>query len=188
MGREWKINYMIKREKMSLKIKNKGGFLLGDKTISIVISIIAVIIRVFLGAKMYSATLGNKHELEQARGSLDRIKNYVEIAENAPGIEKEFFIESPNGWYITSWPENGKFPKKCYEQFGYKGYCYCICEGDSLEKCDKRSICEYSDKKLIILTLGGQGRYGTLKIEGITALSMEFDSSNQGHFTLRKKN
>ena len=110
-------------------MKNKKGFLLGEETVKIVISLIVLVFLVILLFKLYNGVQDNK--LEQAKSSL----NYLIEQINAEGVE-EVVIYNPEGWWITVWHDPN--PDLCSKWDS----CLCICDGNSIGDCDKKGVCK----------------------------------------------
>ena len=91
-------------------------------------------------ASSFAGIFVKDNKVKQAEESLSKIYSAIEEVEGE-GKEVEVLVESPNDWWIVSWPraffEN---PVKCGGS-----YCLCICNfnvnGDYLEKCNENGIC-----------------------------------------------
>ena len=115
---------------------NKRGFILGEFTLKTVIAVLCIILLVFLLFNLYS-TFSDKSKKEQARSSLDKIKELISIASNEG--KSTYVLTEPKGWILKPYPQGD--PSFC----GGKS-CLCICEAQGLfssqlEKCEKNGVC-----------------------------------------------
>lgn len=134
-------------------INNKKAILMPE-TLKIVLAVIGISLLVVLSVKLYSIFIGGKTESEQAKASLENLYLQIQSVEKGDKTQAKFVLESPNEWWLISWPyENeDKKPNQC------KGnYCVCLCpykfdigEKDmSLNECDKNGICKDVSKQVL---------------------------------------
>ena len=102
------------------------------------------------------------------RHNPDRIGDLIKEGEllNEMGVKyeevilpREFFILGPKGWAVSAWPykpalKSEQMPEKC-KKIG-KPYCLCVCKstgstGKAVEECDKSSVCDAYDKKMVTI-------------------------------------
>jgi hypothetical protein len=138
---------------------NKKGNLLGEETLRVVLSVVAILLLVLLLFNLY-VTFSNKPKLEKAKSSLERIEGKINEA-FLKGASEELLLE-PNGWILLNY-KNGE-PESCSDK-----KCICICEkeglfGDQIKNCKKNGICKITDKNLI---------FKEIEIDGITGINFE---------------
>lgn len=110
-------------------MNKKGGLLLAEETLKVVIAAICIIFLIVLIVAVYKAISGAK-EKEQAEENLNRINDIILSLEN--GGEENSDIANPEGWHLISFVDEEK-PNSCLNTC-----CLCICKGKTAEKCDKR--------------------------------------------------
>jgi hypothetical protein len=127
-------------------MKNKRGFLLGEETLKIIISVIAIIFLVYLLASLYFNSSKNK-ELDLAKASIENI--IKEINSGATEVQ----VYNPKGWVIISWPDQGIVPEKCRKNEWEN--CLCICDDviikngqNFADECDKKGECLETNEKI----------------------------------------
>jgi len=98
---------------------NKKGFLLGEETIKLILSVIAIIFLVMFIVYLYNNFSQNK-ELEQAKSSLTHL--ITEIAAGSAEVQ----IYNPKDWGVASFSSKENFPKPCLTA-GWSS-CICICK------------------------------------------------------------
>lgn len=143
---------------------NKKGFLLGEETVEIILSVIVIAFLIFLLFSLYFSHSRNK-DLELAEASLNHLMSSIE--REMPSVE----IYNPKGWVISSWPFESwispvQFPNKCKEKNWEN--CTCICSkpggssvGAVLTACNTQAVCLESD-----YTLGrGKDLEGVIEID-----------------------
>lgn len=119
--------------------KNKGGFLLAEETLKIVVAVICIGFLVFFLTSLYFAKM-NSEKLKQAESSLERIS---EVIENAEANSELIGGLTPEGWYLFSFVDEKK-PNSCAGK-----NCLCICDklgslnfwSSQVEKCNKDGVC-----------------------------------------------
>jgi len=140
-------------------ILDRKGLLIGNTTVRVVISIIAIVIVFFVVQKAYS----NAGAARERASADDLLKLVIARADSVPDGETMIFDEfqGVEGWHLVAWssldPVDDK-PQKCF----FKS-CLCICEGgfgdygDPLtinkvaDNCQSTGICEPDDKRDIFL-------------------------------------
>lgn len=131
---------------------NKRGFLLGEETVKIVLSLIAIIFLIFFIVSLYNNYSKNKG-LEYAKDSLNHLID--EINSGSSQVE----IYNPNEWYLSSFPKHLYYnlpssgsdliiPKMC-SSVGWKK-CICIYKWnkkgiDVSKAVDNTGICRQND-------------------------------------------
>jgi hypothetical protein len=118
--------------------KNKRGFLLGEETLKIIISVIAIGFLVYFLSSLYLTTSQQQKKVE-ASSTIERIG---EIIKNL-NVEEEIISSiEPSGWFIYSFV-NEERPNSCAGQ-----NCLCLCKKsflgikDQSKKCSEDGICE----------------------------------------------
>src|SRR3989338_1151060 len=96
--------------KMKSKIQrhNKKGFLALEFTIKLVITALCIVIFVYVGARLFSF-FSDQNDLKKAEGHLNEINIILEGLQKTGEGEKNYFLYSPNEWFLVGWPsDNGK--------------------------------------------------------------------------------
>jgi hypothetical protein len=96
---------------------NKKGFLLGEETLKIVLSVIAIGFLVFFLVSLYYSYSSDK-DLKLAESSLEYLIDEINLG------REEVEIYNPKGWGIISF-QSGSFPEECLSA-GWES-CICIC-------------------------------------------------------------
>jgi len=118
---------MMEIKKINMKIKNKkaeGLALLGGYTVNIVIAVLAIIVLLYLGYRVFGV-FSDKSELEKAQDNINAFaleyNEFISLEEE----KHDFIILGPKDWWFTSYPKKDKpSPEICddYE------YCVCVCK------------------------------------------------------------
>jgi len=144
---------------------NKKGFLLGEETVKIIISLIVIVFLVYFLVSLYLNRTGGK-DVEFAEESLELLVE--SISSEISSVE----IYNPEGAWIFSWPVeiDGKeiIPNSCLNQ-GWEN-CLCICRkkgpyvglesGSNIdfektrEECDSNWVCMEAQKEITLLSEG----------------------------------
>jgi hypothetical protein len=114
-----------KNNKIFMGIKDRRGFLLGEETLKIIISVIAMIFLIYLLASLYYNSSKNK-DLNLAKESVEYIVKEAKIG------SEEIQIYNPEKWFILNHPEESGF--------------LCICK--TLVSCDVEDNC--IDSEIIV--------------------------------------
>lgn len=142
-------------------MKNKQGKILENETLGIIIGVLCLVVLIFLGVKLFN--LFKKTDVEQAKASLERISSELSSIEKGEKVEADFFIESPNGWYVVSFSnEDSEKPLQCSGDF-----CLCICDEDD---CGGRVVCKPTSKKIKTFEDDDEK---SVEIKGITPLKIK---------------
>jgi len=115
-------------------MKNKNGILLPE-TLKIILAVIGIGILCYLVFSFYGIFVKSSG-LKQAEINLEKINDAIEKVEMNGGEEK-IFLESPEGWWLTTWPLLGKSPNKCKRDF-----CVCICPSMAINDCEDKGVCK----------------------------------------------
>jgi len=145
-------------------LADKKGFLLAEQTLKIIIALICIgFLAYFLGSLYFSSQ--KSQEIEQAEASLDLLI----VALNSKTTTTELY--NPEGWELSAWPYGEDIPLMCLNM-GWEN-CICICEGDSVEECDKvgKGICVESNKVVI------EGGQSFIEIDGILNLGLIYQEN-----------
>jgi len=168
--------------KMKSKIQrhNKKGFLALEFTIKLVITALCIVILVYVGARLFSF-FSDQNDLKKAEGHLNEINIILEGLQKTGEGEKNYFLYSPNEWFLVGWPsDNGKvfygsgsspsggaipfsatneIPKLC-KASGWE-QCFCICKFsaqssyagsfDVLTDCNVLGVCKQVDSKIKLI-------------------------------------
>ena len=115
-------------------MKNKGDMLLKE-TLNLLIAVVVIGLLLILAYQLYGIFIG-KHELEQARATIDAIVGKIESL--GEGESTEYLIRAPKDWYIFSF--------KGDEGLECKGEaCLCVCKSDKKEECQTKGVCKEVD-------------------------------------------
>ena len=174
-----------------IKMKiNKGGFLLGEETIKIIIAVICIVALVYFLASLYLAN--RNKDLELAKTSLEKLITDI----NAGRTETEIY--NPNTWVISSWEYNcnGDKEKSLPEYCLNKGWqkCLCICpyaagagNYPAITTCHKNGACLENDFSIVEKSWTSMG----VKCGGENLITIQnpplFLSINQNDKTITKK-
>ncbi len=141
----------MKNKRARLKIfhcdfleKNRKGILLPG-TLKMIIAVIGIGI-LFVAASSFAGIFIKNTKIEQAEASLEKI--YFAIEEVRSGEnEAEVFLESPNKWFIVTWPQtrHEDKPSQCEGD-----YCICICK----VQCDEEDKAYCKDILVDVRTKG----------------------------------
>lgn len=113
-------------------MRNKRGFLLGEETVKMVVSLLVLGLLALLLFNLYQANFEDE-DLGQAEASLENLIRQVNMG------NQEVFLYNPPGWELLSFNSNKPALCSAWQE------CLCICEGD----CDKRGICQESTLNVI---------------------------------------
>jgi len=117
---------------------NKKGFLLGEETLKIVLSVIGILLLLGLLALIYFSFLSDGEE-KQAKSLVERISNvFLEMNE---GDESRVNSLTPAGWFLQSFVGLDEKPPQCFEK-----NCICLCDEKGLEKCAEKGFCSVLEK------------------------------------------
>jgi len=87
------------------KIKNKQGFLLGDKVAGVIIAVLCIAVLIVLGGKLYTLLLDKKTDFKKAEATLDSLKSKIEYLQGKNIDDTaDFKYVNPTGWYLVSYP------------------------------------------------------------------------------------
>ena len=138
--------------------EDKKGFLLGEETVKIIISLIAILILISLLVNLYF----NKQKAEKQKQAISAIEGQNQIKSTVKDIslgqinERTLNIPAPKGWYLFSFTGNDIKPNECRGK-----NCLCICSNvwkynyNSLwtsererqaSECDENGACLVVDK------------------------------------------
>jgi len=158
-------------------MKNKKGILVKE-TLGIVLAVVGIVLLVYLAVELYGL-FDSKTGLEKAKGSLDTLYSGVGKVDRGEVEESEFFLESPNDWWVIAWPyqDRSDKPTQC------KGNCICICpmpspglsvyEG-SLKKCNNLGVCKDVSKPIkTIYDAEASGLYAKTRRSLVNALGYD---------------
>jgi len=127
---------------------NKGGFLLANQVVKIVIAIICIVFLVYLLSSLYFAKV-NAEKLKKAKDFLEGENGVNSIVSN---IKEEGIVtmnRAPSGWYLFSFTGQIK-PNNCLGK-----NCVCVCDnkyfGDYFDR--QTSECNDNGACLIIENL-----------------------------------
>ena len=166
--------------KSKLQRHDKKGFLALEFTIKLVITALCIVILVYVGARLFSF-FSDQNDLKKAEGHLNEINIILEKLQKTGQGEKNYFLYSPNGWFLVGWPsDNGKvfygsgsspsggvipfsatndIPKIC-KSSGWE-QCLCICKLfsqssyagtiDFLNNCNVLGVCKQVDSKIKLI-------------------------------------
>lgn len=107
-------------------MKNKGGFLLAEETLKIILAVIAIVFLIyFLGALYFSKI--NSDKLKKAEALLKESDESIERKiQNLNIINPvDFQLINPNGWHLLGFTTSTR-PNSCLGKS-----CLCICDGIS---------------------------------------------------------
>jgi hypothetical protein len=125
-------------------MKNNRGEITLEEMLKIILAIMGIIILGLLVLKLYDIFVsGDKHQLEQAKASLAKIKDTISSLKS--GEEKSIIIESPLKWNILFYSKLDTLkPASCKDK-----NCICLCGKDFTnakpEYCDLLGVCENFD-------------------------------------------
>ncbi len=165
--------------------KNKKAILMPE-TLKIILAVIGISILIYLAVGLYGIFFGKGNEIEQAKSSLNIISSNIDIVENEEQNSVEFLIESPNNWWVITWPYQDEKEKPTVCQ---KDYCVCLCpyapagRKQSLDYCDIKGVCKDVSKPIYTLDETAVFKETPLKIDGVINLNI---SLKDGQFVIRK--
>lgn len=133
-------------------MRNKKGFLLGEETVKIIISVIVIGFLIYFLLSLYFKN-AKEHEFELAKEVLvgnnsGSFKLLIDQARDSPdGFSEEFFFHNPGGWHFFGFLFTEKKPNSCVGKS-----CVCICDSvyfenlpwdkdRQLKECDEEGIC-----------------------------------------------
>jgi len=113
----------------------KKGIVLPE-TLKIIIAILCILLLMYLAVSVYGLFF-KKTAIEQAKESLKQMNLEIEKVEKAEKVQGAFLLESPNKWYLMSFPykDGIETPQQC------KKYCICICPSATLKDCSTMGAC-----------------------------------------------
>jgi len=138
-------NYKLKR-RSSIWSNKKAEDLLTPETLKIIVAVLCIIILLYLAYQL----VPKKTALAQARENLNKINFEIQKVISGEKNQSDFFIESPNDWWVIAWPYKGDTdkPAQCKNPD-----CICLCpiptipsKGYSLKECDNIGVCKDLDK------------------------------------------
>lgn len=103
---------------------------LGEETLKVVVSLLAIGILAFLLFSIYNAVTSSK-SLDQAKATLPAL-----VTASVAG-QTSFDVYNPGDWFLMSFSNSDLVPKSC-STVGLKA-CICICQGDTAESCDSKN-------------------------------------------------
>lgn len=125
-----------------MKYKRGQGWLT-EKTLSIVLGIVGIIILLFLATKIYGAFFGSEDK-QIAQGWVDDL--YETLEGMGIGQQEDYSLMAPKGWLLVLFSEeDAKKPEACL------GACVCICP--------KRTFGGYNCEKGVCKTLSKNLEY-----------------------------
>ena len=148
-------------------MKNKKALLPLDEGIKILLAIMGVFL---LGLFIVGAIkiFTESTALGQAKGSLEKISSEIEKVQNSDGTG-EFFLESPKGWWVTAWPQEGEeSPAQCRTK-----YCICIYEDKYTDA--KKTFCKDVPPEFKIKENLG---YPLIRVNPLASLKIYKDGEN----------
>lgn len=101
-------------------MKNKKGFLIGEETLKIIISVIVITFLVWFLYSLYQG-YSKVNELEKAKESLNFLVEEINVG------SEEVMIFGPGEWGISSWNKDSteKIPGFCKEKKWNNCICFC---------------------------------------------------------------
>ncbi len=125
--------------------KSKKGNWTLEEFLKLVLAVIGISI-LFGAATSFAGIFMQDNKLKQAEASLEKIYFAIEEVRNGEN-QAEVFLESPNKWFIVTWPQtrHEDKPSQC------KGdYCICICK----VQCDEEDKAYCKDILVDVRTKG----------------------------------
>jgi len=159
------------------KIKNKKAFLLGEVSVKLVIAILAILILIILGVKLFGM-FSKENDVKKAEDNLKLIENKIAYL-NSPEYTEDFlyvtiFPPKETGWFIKSYGQ-GYFPSKQCNTKDFKS-CLCMCDSPG---CKGLMGCIGVEQEVVVeseylgFVAGGAGTAaggGTITYEGVLKL------------------
>lgn len=120
---------------------NKKANLLGEQTLKIIISAIALLLLIYLLFALYS-TFSEKKNLEKAEATLRSLDERLSDARKTN--QSEFPLLEPEGWRLIYFEKGEEQPNSCLKN------CLCLCKDESffdsqIEKCSNEGACKDYD-------------------------------------------
>lgn len=134
-----------KMKRRSIWSNKKAEDLLTPETLKIIVAVLCIVLLLYLAYQL----VPKKTALAQARENLNKV--YFEIQKVVNGkSQSDFFIESPNDWWVIAWPYKGdkEKPSQCKTL-----NCICLCpiptiasKSNSLSECNNIGVCKDLDR------------------------------------------
>jgi hypothetical protein len=134
------------------KMRSKRGFLLGEYTLKVIVSVICLLLLFYLLFRMYSSYMDAKN-LDMAKATLNELEGKMNLAKDSVTVQ-EFALLNPKV-PLGYWKKGEKAPLGCL------GNCLCFCIGNSFSwslniltpgrivKCNS-PVCKSFDDEVII--------------------------------------
>ncbi len=139
---------------------NKKGFLLGEFSLKLILSIIGLLILIGLLFMLYDS-FASEDKTKAAKASLEKIESMINGITAQTPTQTDILL-SPKGWMLLNYPKGG--PIECYG-----ASCLCICSedvvGGYVDECNKEGKCLVFDQKVIELRDKNNNRLDLIEIE-----------------------
>ncbi|MFH1501178.1 MAG: hypothetical protein ABIE22_04510 [archaeon] len=122
------------------------------KVLTILLSVICVLALIFIAYKIYSV-VNHTSATKQAQAHMDELEIKIkELVQQGNGaIFDGYLVLGPKGWRFITFDKDDPKPKQCK-----KDYCFCICDGENADDCNKAGVCKDTDKR-VSLSFAGFG-------------------------------
>lgn len=141
---------------------NRRGIWLAETTGKMIIAIICIILLIGFGFRLADIARDTQ-DLKAATSHMENIEKIIKELEGDGGGIREYILLNPRKWALIGWPNDlsqfdisqdvvgGDYSAKVYDSIpkicSANGWnkCLCMCEfgiGNTLEKCNKNSVCE----------------------------------------------
>jgi hypothetical protein len=157
--------------------QNKKGFLLGEFSLKLIISIIGVLILIYLLFALYQ-TFSNEDKLDAAKGTLERLGGLMNLLADGRSIDE--ILYNPKDWVLVSYPIG--MPASCSGKA-----CYCICKDNGwfskqITKCNSKGTGVCRPGSVALKDASGND----MEEIGITGVSISI-SKNGNLYTIKIK-
>ena len=150
--------------------RDKKGMLIGDTTLRVIMSVLALLIILYLGYIVYAGVKGGQAE-ERAKTELNKILNQIDLVKNTKEIEATVDVYPSEGWFLRSDDVGEINDADCKKMKS----CLCFCDG---HKCEGLKSCDGFD---FIVEVEGEYESVT-SISGIGIPAVATDLKNTMEF------